>query len=113
MLKNIGSRIYFLKDKSHYQTFDLKNKKFTFKVDYFNLDCGLNGSLYFSSMDEYGWTSRFSIKKAEVNHGTEYFDAQCSNNIKFINSEANVENWKPKTNDENADNDDIEHTEHK
>jgi cellulose 1,4-beta-cellobiosidase len=87
---NIESRVYFLKDETHYQIFDLKNKKFTFTVDDSNLDCGLNDELYFVSMDEYGLTSRFSIKKAETKHGTEYRDTKCSHDIKFINGEANV-----------------------
>jgi cellulose 1,4-beta-cellobiosidase len=55
-------------------------------------------------MDEYGWTSRFSIKKADDKHGTEYCDTQCPYDVKFINGEANVENCKSKTNDENSDN---------
>jgi cellulose 1,4-beta-cellobiosidase len=89
-LTNIESKIYFLKDESHYQIFDLKNKEFAFTVDDFNLDCETNGTLYFVSMDEYGWTSIFSIKKAETKHGTEYRDTKCSHDIKFINGEANV-----------------------
>jgi cellulose 1,4-beta-cellobiosidase len=101
---NIGSRVYLLKDESHYQIFDLKNKEFTFTVDDSNLDCGLNGALYFVSMDEDGGTSRFSTNKAGAKYGTGYCDAQCPHDIKFINGEANVENWKPQTNDKNAGN---------
>jgi cellulose 1,4-beta-cellobiosidase len=104
MFNKHWAKVYFLKDETHYQIFNLKNKEFTFTVDDSNLDFGLNGALYFVSMDEDDWTSRFSIKKAETKHGTEYRDVQYSNDIKFINGEANVENCKLKTNDENADN---------
>jgi hypothetical protein len=49
---NIESRVYFLKDETHSQIFNFKNKEFTFTVDDFNLDCELKGALYFASMDE-------------------------------------------------------------
>jgi cellulose 1,4-beta-cellobiosidase len=49
---NIKSRVYLLMDETNYQIFDLKNKEFTFTVDDFNLDCGLNGALYFVLMDK-------------------------------------------------------------
>jgi cellulose 1,4-beta-cellobiosidase len=51
---NIGSRIYLLMDETNYQIFILKSKEFKFTVDDSNLGCGLNGTLYFFSMDEDG-----------------------------------------------------------
>jgi cellulose 1,4-beta-cellobiosidase len=41
-------------DETHYLIFDFKSKEFTFTIDDSNLDCGLNGALYFVSMDEDG-----------------------------------------------------------
>nr|BAF57344.1 putative glycosyl hydrolase family7 [uncultured symbiotic protist of Hodotermopsis sjoestedti] len=99
---NIGSRVYLLGDESHYKIFDLKNKEFTFTVDDSNLECGLNGALYFVAMDEDGGASRFTLAKPGAKYGTGYCDAQCPHDIKFINGEANVQDWKPSDNDDNA-----------
>ena len=46
--KNIGSRTYLMSDDYAYEHFHLKNKEFTFMVDDSNLDCGLDGALYFA-----------------------------------------------------------------
>jgi cellulose 1,4-beta-cellobiosidase len=51
---NIESRVCLLKDETHYQIFNFKNKEFIFTVDDSNLDFELNDTLYFVSMDEYG-----------------------------------------------------------
>jgi cellulose 1,4-beta-cellobiosidase len=51
---NIGSRLYLMKDSSTYQTFNLIGNEFTFDVDVSKLPCGLNGALYFVTMDPKG-----------------------------------------------------------
>jgi cellulose 1,4-beta-cellobiosidase len=86
---NIGSRTYLMAAGSttKYQMFQLLNQEFTFDVEVSNLPCGLNGALYFSQMDEDGGMSRFSTNKAGAKYGTGYCDAQCPQDIKFINGE--------------------------
>jgi cellulose 1,4-beta-cellobiosidase len=99
---NIGSRLYLL-DQRHdnkYKTFNLKNREFTFTVDDKDIDCGLNGALYFVGMDADGGADRWG--NAGANFGTGYCDAQCPHDLKFINGEANSEDWIPSENDENA-----------
>ncbi|CAE6411631.1 unnamed protein product [Rhizoctonia solani] len=99
---NIGSRVYLLADDTKYQMFKLKNQEFTFDVDVSNLPCGLNGALYFSQMDADGGMAKYSNNKAGAKYGTGYCDAQCPKDIKFINGEANVLDWKGSSNDANS-----------
>ncbi|CAE6429109.1 unnamed protein product [Rhizoctonia solani] len=99
---NVGSRVYLMADDSHYQMFKLKNQEFTFDVDVSNLPCGLNGALYFSEMAADGGMSKYSNNKAGAKYGTGYCDAQCPKDIKFINGEANVLDWKGSSNDPNS-----------
>ncbi|KAL4990230.1 putative 1,4-beta-D-glucan cellobiohydrolase A [Aspergillus falconensis] len=99
---NVGSRVYLLEDDETYQTFDLLNNEFTFDVDVSNLPCGLNGALYFTSMDADGGLSRYEGNKAGAKYGTGYCDSQCPRDIKFINGLANVEGWEPSDSDPNA-----------
>lgn len=84
---NVGSRTYLMAAGSttKYQMLKLLNQEFTFDVDVSNLPCGLNGALYFSEMDEDGGMARFSTNKAGAKYGTGYCDAQCPQDIKFIN----------------------------
>jgi len=82
--------------------FTLLGNEFTFDVDVSNLGCGLNGALYFVSMDQDGGLSKYSGNKAGAKYGTGYCDAQCPRDLKFINGEANVVGWNPSTNDSNA-----------
>ncbi|KXG52935.1 Concanavalin A-like lectin/glucanases superfamily [Penicillium griseofulvum] len=100
--KNIGSRLYLMADDNKYEMFQLLNQEFTFDVDVSNLPCGLNGALYFVSMDEDGGMARYPANKAGAKYGTGYCDAQCPRDLKFINGEANVEGWEPSANDANA-----------
>ncbi|KAL4891487.1 putative 1,4-beta-D-glucan cellobiohydrolase B [Aspergillus ambiguus] len=100
--KNIGSRLYLMKDDSTYQMFKLLNQEFTFDVDVSNLPCGLNGALYFVAMDADGGMSKYSTNKAGAKYGTGYCDSQCPRDLKFINGQANVEGWEPSANDANA-----------
>ena len=85
---NIGSRTYLMADDSTYQMFKLApDNEFTFDVDLSNLPCGLNGALYFVSMDSDGGLKKFSTNKAGAKYGTGYCDAQCPRDLKFINGE--------------------------
>nr|BAF57313.1 putative glycosyl hydrolase family7 [uncultured symbiotic protist of Reticulitermes speratus] len=99
---NIGSRVYLLKDENTYPMFKLKNKEFTFTVDVSNLPCGLNGALYFVAMPSDGGKAKYPLAKPGAKYGMGYCDAQCPHDMKFINGEANVLDWKPQSNDENA-----------
>jgi len=98
---NIGSRVYLLDDERNYYMFKLKNKEFTFDVDVSNLPCGLNGALYFVEMERDGGL-KYPLNKAGAKYGTGYCDAQCPHDIKFINGEANILNWKPSPDDKNS-----------
>ncbi|KAK3998355.1 Exoglucanase 1 [Cladorrhinum sp. PSN332] len=98
---NVGSRLYLMASQTKYQMFTLLGNEFTFDVDTSKLGCGLNGALYFVSMDEDGGLSKYSGNKAGAKYGTGYCDAQCPRDLKFINGEANVE-WRESSNDQNA-----------
>ena len=67
-----------------YQILKLLNQEFTFDVDVSNLPCGLNGALYLAQMDADGGMARWSGNKAGAKYGTGYCDAQCPQDIKFI-----------------------------
>merc|ERR1719222_181868 len=97
---NIGSRTFLMADDNAYQLFQLKNKEFTYTVDDSQLDCGLNSALYFVQMDADGGKSKYGNAGAELGLG--YCDAQCPHDLKFINNEANMEDWKPSETDPNA-----------
>jgi cellulose 1,4-beta-cellobiosidase len=84
---NIGSRMYLMADDSSYQMFSLLNKEFAFDVDVSGLGCGLNGALYFVSMDKDGGMAKYSGNKAGAKYGVGYCDAQCPRDLKFINGE--------------------------
>ncbi|KAK1216979.1 hypothetical protein PQX77_020383 [Marasmius sp. AFHP31] len=99
--KNIGSRVYLMDSSdSQYKMFDLRGQEFTFDVDMSNLPCGLNGALYFVSMDADGGMG--GSNAAGAKYGTGYCDTQCPHDIKFIGGKANVEGWEPSDNDQNA-----------
>jgi cellulose 1,4-beta-cellobiosidase len=67
---NIGSRLYLMASDSQYQMFNLLNNEFTFDVDVSGIGCGLNGALYFVSMDADGGLSKYSTNKAGAKYGT-------------------------------------------
>ena len=67
--------------------FNLLNQEFTFDVDMSQLPCGLNGAVYFVSMDADGGMAKYSGNKAGAKYGTGYCDTQCPHDIKFINGE--------------------------
>lgn len=86
---NVGSRNYLMAAGSttKYQMFQLLGQEFTFDVDVSNLPCGLNGALYFSQMDADGGMSKYATNLAGAKYGTGYCDAQCPQDIKFINGQ--------------------------
>ena len=86
---------------SRYVKFMLLNQEFSFDVDVSNLPCGLNGALYLVEMDADGGMS-FSTNECGAQYGTGYCDAQCPHDMKWINGEANCEEWNPSDNDVNA-----------
>lgn len=47
--------------------------------------CGLNGALYFVSMDADGGMAKYPTNKAGAKYGTGYCDSQCPRDLKFIN----------------------------
>ncbi|OHE92398.1 glycosyl hydrolase family 7 [Colletotrichum orchidophilum] len=100
--KNIGSRVYLMESDTKYAMFTLLGNEFTFDVDVSNIGCGLNGALYFVSMDADGGLSKFSTNKAGAKYGTGYCDSQCPRDVKFINGVANVDGWNPSSNDANG-----------
>lgn len=94
--KNVGSRLYMVDASgASYKLFKLKNREFAFDVDTSALPCGLNGAVYFVSMEvdgEMGGTN-----KAGAKYGTGYCDAQCPHDVKFMGGEANILDWDAKT----------------
>lgn len=84
---NVGSRTYLMAAGSttEYQILKLMGQEFTFDVDVSNLPCGLNGALYFSEMDADGGMAKYPTNLAGAKYGTGYCDAQCPQDIKFIN----------------------------
>lgn len=88
---NIGSRTYLMDAQdSKYKLFHMKNREITFDVDASLLPCGLNGAVYFVEMPGDGGMATQPTNKAGAKYGTGYCDAQCPNDVKFINGEANV-----------------------
>ncbi|PSS05283.1 glycosyl hydrolase family 7 protein [Coniella lustricola] len=100
--ENVGSRLYLMGSATEYETFTLLGKEFTFDVDVSALGCGLNGALYFVSMDADGGLSEYSGNKAGAAYGTGYCDSQCPRDLKFIGGEANVEGWTASSNNANT-----------
>lgn len=85
---NVGSRVYLMDETDQkYKLFNLKNQEFTFDADVSGLPCGLNGALYFVTMDADGGQSKYAGNKAGAKYGTGYCDSQCPKDIKFINGE--------------------------
>ncbi|KAI8897030.1 glycoside hydrolase, partial [Globomyces pollinis-pini] len=86
---NIGSRLYLLDStKNSYYGFNPMNREFHFTVDSSKLGCGLNGALYFVTMD---LTSEDTTAAGPA-YGVGYADAQCPADIKYINGIPNVSN---------------------
>ncbi|KAM0175732.1 hypothetical protein ACHAPF_005327 [Botrytis cinerea] len=99
---NVGSRTYLMDSETTYKEFALLGNEFTFTVDVSKLPCGLNGALYFVPMDADGGMSKYPTNKAGAKYGTGYCDAQCPQDMKFVNGTANVEGWVPDSNSANS-----------
>lgn len=99
---NVGSRVYLLQDEKNYQMFKLLNREFTMTVDSSQLGCGLNGAVYFVEMDQDGGTSKYPSNTAGAKFGTGYCDAQCPQDVKFINGKANTIGWDGHTGQDGA-----------
>jgi len=100
--RNVGSRNYLLdEDDTNYKMFFLKNREWSMTVDTSNLNCGLNGAAYFVEMDKDGGLSH-ETNECGAAYGTGYCDAQCPHDMKWINGEANCEEWQPSDSDPNA-----------
>merc|ERR1712032_1495890 len=95
---NVGARLYMLDDDDKYMMFYLKNREFSIDIDVSNIQCGMNGAMYFVEMDQDGGKGR-GQNQAGAKFGTGYCDAQCPHDIKFIDGEANVLDWKPNPKD--------------
>ena len=99
---NVGSRTFMMNGNDKYEMFKLKNKEFTFTVDVSNMPCGINGALYFVEMQEDGGKNEYTNDNAGAAFGTGYCDAQCPQDIKFIDGKANSVGWNPSKTDPNA-----------
>lgn len=99
---NIGARTYVMDTPTTYKMYQLKNREFVFDVDVSTLPCGVNGALYFVQMDADGGLSKYPLNQAGAAYGTGYCDAQCPQDIKFINGEANILDWTPSPTDPNS-----------
>jgi cellulose 1,4-beta-cellobiosidase len=100
--KNVGSRMYLMKDEKTYQHFDLIGNELAFDVDLSTVACGLNSALYFVAMPADGGMSTQPNNKAGAKYGTGYCDAQCARDLKFLGGSANMEGWKPSESDGSA-----------
>lgn len=96
---NVGSRLYLLDGDDKYKLFFLKNREFSMDFDVSHLECGMNGAMYFVEMDQYGGKG-LGNNQAGAKYGTGYCDAQCPHDIKFIEGEANVIDWRGNAKDE-------------
>jgi len=95
---NVGSRLYLMEDDENYKLFYLKNREFSYEVDVSELQCGMNGAMYFVEMSANGGKG-IGNNNAGAKYGTGYCDAQCPHDIKFIEGEANVIDWSSNPND--------------
>lgn len=80
---NVGSRFYLLDGDDKYKQFKLLDAEFTFDVDVSKLPCGLNGALYFVSMDEDGGKAKYPGSPGP-SMGYGYCDAQCARDLKVL-----------------------------
>ncbi|BFZ57397.1 hypothetical protein PYCC9005_004449 [Savitreella phatthalungensis] len=99
---NYGSRLYLMHDNATYEMFTLLGKEFAFDVDVSELECGLNGALYFVNMDADGGMKRFPSNQAGAARGTGYCDSQCPRDPKFVGGKANSADWVPSKYDANS-----------
>ncbi|KAI0377114.1 glycoside hydrolase family 7 protein [Hypomontagnella monticulosa] len=96
---NIGSRLYLMNGADKYQMFTPNGNEIAFDVENADLGCGLNGAVYFVSMDEDGGMARYPNNKAGAKYGTGYCDSQCARDLKWVGGQANNEGWVPSDTD--------------
>ncbi|KAJ3365718.1 hypothetical protein HDU91_002086 [Kappamyces sp. JEL0680] len=91
---NVGSRLFLLdnSDANAYYGFNLLNRELSFTVDVSKLGCGLNGALYFVSMDTKNPNP--DPQAAGPAYGVGYGDAQCPNDIKYVGGVPNTDGSK-------------------
>jgi cellulose 1,4-beta-cellobiosidase len=94
---SVGARLYMV-DGENYYMFRLLNKEFAFDADMSQLECGMNGAVYYIEMEENGGKGK-GANTAGAKYGTGYCDAQCPHDIKYIDGEANIKGWKPNPKD--------------
>ncbi|KAI5867910.1 glycoside hydrolase family 7 protein [Durotheca rogersii] len=99
---NIGSRLYLMNGAEKYQMFTTNGNEIAFDVENADLGCGLNGAVYFVSMDEDGGKARYPTNKAGAKYGTGYCDSQCARDLKWVGGKGNVEGWEPSSTDANT-----------
>lgn len=87
---NIGSRLYLLASDSKYEMFTMNGNEIAFDVENAQLGCGLNGAVYFVSMDEDGGMAKYSNNKAGAKYGTGYCDSQCARDLKWIGGKVSI-----------------------
>merc|ERR1719331_3571407 len=82
--KNVGSRTYSMESEDKYMMFKLKNREFTYTVDDSQLDCGLNGALYFVAMDQDGGANKksmaYTMHSCSVESQTRCEGTDCGDN---------------------------------
>mmetsp|Transcript_36480 Transcript_36480/g.81439 ORF Transcript_36480/g.81439 Transcript_36480/m.81439 type:complete len:797 (-) Transcript_36480:98-2488(-) len=91
---NVGSRLFLMEDEENYMMFKLKNREFALDVDSSQVECGMNGAMYFVEMAQDGGKG-LGNNAAGARYGTGYCDAQCPHDVKFIGGQANSKDWKP------------------
>lgn len=89
----IGSRSYLSAEDGNYRMFHLKNRELSVEIDSSNLECGMNGGLYFSEMEQDGGTSSYPTNAAGAKYGSGYCDGQCFNWIKYSGGQVNVNGY--------------------
>lgn len=99
---NVGSRVYLMSTDDQYQMFTMNGNEIAFDVENSELGCGLNGAVYFVSMDADGGKARNPSNKIGAKYGAGYCDSQCPRDLKWIGGKGNVEGWKQIANDANS-----------
>ena len=89
-----SARTYLLaEDRASYELLKLKNREISFDVDVSTLPCGVNGALYLVTMDADGGMARHPQNKAGAALGTGYCDAQCPQDVHFVDGLPNSAGW--------------------
>lgn len=92
---NVGARLYLTAPGGNeYEMFELLGNEFTFEADSSQVECGLNGALYFISMDADGGLSKYPTNQAGAKYGTGYCDAQCARDLKWIEGIVSLDDTK-------------------